>query len=712
MTLLHPTRTAASPARHRHVLKPLAAALLLLLPPASVLAQNTADDDRDPVELDEVVVVGKAQRGNTSAALFSATPLREVPFSVSVFDEQLIEDQRAFSLAEVLRNDPSVAVQMPGGYYGIQNFAARGFRVDNFNGYRLDGLPVINTVAPTIDDKAVVELLKGPAALRFGFMPPGGAINLVRKRPTEDLSTSLQFDVDSFGSLYSQVDVGDTTTGGVFGYRLVVAGDDFDSFYDHADGNRLMGSLYTEWQLGEATTLWVALASQDYERSGYYGPMITADGTILDTGRSTNIMQDWAVNRHETWDAGVGADIRLGGDWMLRASFNRQDTGRESLLSYPYSVEPNGDFVEGALLTNGPIEWSSKGAHVHLEGGFDTGSLRHDVVIGAQYRSYTSAGERAFPDVGDNNAYDLLPLPMPAPGRWRAIEGDYKERGAFATDTIGFTDRVSMLLGVRYGRYENIYPSDPFSNDVADAWSPTIALMFEPVAQVRTYLTYTRGLQDGGFASRFAANAWEPLGVQESEQWEAGLKGDWVEGRVSGEMAVFQIDQDLATIGADGFERFSGLQRHRGVEFALRGLVTEHLQAGVSGMLLDAEQVDTGNPAMDGKRPQYVPDHQFNAWAELDLAGVPGLALTAQFRIVDGQYLDQTEGFAIDGYDVFDLGARYRFSAAGSEWIVRLNIDNVFDEDYYESGEFYAGDAGYLAYGAPRSANLSFTVDF
>lgn len=698
------------------------AALIILWPISFLHAQETDQQQRVPaaaqgahgerVELDEVIVHGEVGRGPSSVALFAETPLIELPFSVGVYSEQLIEDQRAFTLKEVLQNDPSIAVQMPGGYYGTQNFGARGFQVDNFNGYRLDGLPVINTVAPSIDDKSRVELLKGPAALRFGFMPPGGAINLVRKRPAPELSTSLQFDVDTFGSLYSRVDVSDTVADGAFGYRLVLAGDEFDSFYDNAGNDRLMGSFLGEWKPSQSTVLWAAIGAQDFERTGYYGPMITADGVVLDTGVKTNIMQDWARNRHETLDTAIGADITLNESWKVRTSFNYQDTARESRLSYPYSVEDDGDYTEGALLTNGPVEWKSRGAHLHLEGGFATGSLRHDVVVGAQYRAYDTEGERSFPDVGPNNAYQLNPLPIPAAGPWRAISGEYEETGFFATDTIAFTRQVSALFGVRYSRYENVYPDDPSSNDSASAWSPTLALMYAPVDDVHTYLTYTRGLQDGGFASRFAVNAFEPLGVQESEQWEAGVKGEWIDGRVTAEAAVFQIEQDLVTMDSDGVDGFNGLQRHRGLEFALRGFVTDYLQAGVAAMLLDAEQVDTGDPTMDGKRPQYVPEYQVNLWSEFSVPQVTGLSLTANARIVDGQYLDQTEQFAIDNYWVLGLGARYRFNVNDTEWTLRLNVENALDKRYYESGEFYAGDAGYLGYGAPRSANFSVALRF
>lgn len=667
--------------------------------------------------LPEVVVTAESpiryQEKSSASAMFADTPLIETPFSVSVYNEELIEDQRAFTLKEVLRNDPSISVQMPGGYYGNQNLGLRGFQVDNFNGYRIDGMPMIQTVSPYLDDKARVELLKGPAALRFGFMPPGGAINLVRKRPTDEFSTSLQFDVDSFGSTYTQLDVSDTVANGKFGYRLVLAGDEFESFYDNAGGDRRMASLFTEWKPVDEVTFWTSIGGQNLSRNGYYGPMITASGRVLDTGRNTNIMQDWARNDQEIFDAAAGLDIKLGEHWKLRTAFNYQDTKRYSQLSYPYDVQENGDFTEGALLTRGPFEWESWGAHLHLEGEFNTGFLQHSLVAGGQYRAYESYGERSFPDVGPNNAYQLNPLPVPAPGAWRVLHSEYDEVGFFLTDTIKFNEQWSVLLGARFGRYNNTNPTDPASDDTVDAWSPTVALMFAPVEQVHTYFTYTRGMQDGGFARRTATNAFAPLGLQESEQFEFGVKSEWFDGRLAGELSVFQIERDLALMDpVTGIDAFNGLQRHRGVELAIRGRITENLQAGFSTMFMDAEQADTGIAAFNGKRPQYVPEYQVNVWANLDIPQVPGLSLNANARFVDKQYLDQGQAFATDAYTVIDVGARYKFTAGKSDWTLRLGIQNLLDERYYETGEFYPGDAGYLAYGAPVSAVFSVQVEF
>ncbi len=706
----------------RSLCSPAAALVGSGLAAASLSAQTdpaaTETTVRKPESLSELVVTGETpfvyREISSSAALFSDTPLIETPFSVSVYNQQLIEDQRAFTLEEVLTNDPSVAIQMPGGFYGTQNFALRGFQVGNFNGYRVDGLPVINTVAPYLDDKSRVELLKGPAALRYGFMPPGGAINLARKRPTPEFATSVHADVDSFGRVYNQLDVSDTVAGGAFGYRLVLAGEEFDSFYDNADGERWLGSLYTEWKPSGNMTIWSSLGVQNLNRTGYYGPMVSASGLILDTGVKTNIMQDWARNKQDVFDAAIGADFQLGEDWKLRTSLNYQDSDRESLLSYPSGVQNDGDFTDAAFLpVNGPVNWTSWGGHMHLEGTFMTGSLKHELVAGGQYRTYDTFGQRStFNPMGPNNAFTLAPLPIPAPGRIQTINFEYEEFGLFLTDTIEFNDCWSALVGTRYAGYENVYPGFPADGDNVHDWSPVFALMYEPFQDIHTYATYTRGLQDGGTARRTAANAFQPLGVQESEQIEIGVKAEWGDGRYSSELAVFQIDQDLAVLGPSGIDAFNGLQRHRGVELSLRGRLTDELHAGVSAMLLDAKQVDTGVPATQDKRPQYVPEYQVNAWAALEIPQVPGLALTAGIRFVDGQYLDQTEQFAIGSYSVVDLGARYKFHTADADWTLRLNIENLLDNRYYESGEFYAGDAGYLAYGAPIGANFSVQVDF
>lgn len=709
---------------------PKAAIICYGLAVSSVFAQSAATpsepekETADSTTMPSMVVTASPiiyQAEDSTAALFNNVPLIETPFSVSVFTEELIEDQRAFTLSEVLENDPSIALQMPGGYYATQNLGLRGFRVDNFNGYRVDGLPFIQTVSPMIDDKARVEVLKGPAGLRYGFMSPGGAINLVSKRPTPELTASLSVDVNTFGNVYSQLDVGDTV--GTFGYRLVLGGEEYNSFYDNADGDRAFGSLMTDWQATENLRLWAGVSLQDFERNGYYGPAITSSGKVLNTGVKTNIMQDWAKTEQHIFDVSTGAEVTFNEDWKLLGSVNYQDSERTSQLTYPYGVEDNGDFTEGGFLNDDPSTWEAWGFHSHVEGAFETGSLGHELVVGGQYRTYDSYTDRSFPDVGPNNVFNLQRLAKPAIGGVDRFDYDYEEFGFFLTDTVEFNDCWSTLLGVRYSDIDtkSHYSLQRGPNLITgtedygqDAWTPTVALMYAPYENIHSYVTYTRGLQDGGLYEDVNANPVN-LGPQESEQWEIGLKTEWCDGRYSSEIALFQIEQDLPVQTANSWA-YSGLQRHRGIEFSLGGKFTDELQAGVSAMLLDAKQVDTGDPAINDLRPQYVPEYQVNLWSVLDIPQVPGLSLTANARFVDKQYLDQGEQVSTDAYSVVDVGARYRFQTSNADWTVRLLVENVLDERYFESGEVYdlgtAYGGGAMAYGAPVSATLSLQVTF
>ncbi len=193
-------------------------ALLSALPLASPLFAQ--DDELDPVvetdsTLQETVITGetpiKYHTENSSVVLFGDVPIIETPFSVAVITQDLIEDRRAFTAKEALQYEPSVSIPQGAGFYNRTDFAVRGF-TGTWEGHFVDGLPFVKSGEPAIDDKQRIEVLKGPAGLRYGFLPPGGAINYVRKRPTPTSYTSISADVNTFGSFYSQIDHSNTVS--------------------------------------------------------------------------------------------------------------------------------------------------------------------------------------------------------------------------------------------------------------------------------------------------------------------------------------------------------------------------------------------------------------------------------------------------------------------------------------------------------------------
>lgn len=713
----------------------------------TTLGQDQAPASVNGAQLPPVVIEGRgldeaapfvSGSFETSAALFGDTPLIETPFSVGIITEGLMEDRRAFSAAEALAYEPSVSRPSEAGFYSRSDFAIRGFAGDNFNSYRLDGLPIIHMVEPIIDDKQRLEVLKGPAGLRYGFMPPGGAINFVRKRPTPRPVTSISADIDTFGSFYTQIDHGNTISlggpvapaappsgkspvwdknpaplvsgGPTLGYRFVAAADEFDDFYDNAGGDRVTGSAFIEWKPSEDVSIWASISGQNRERNGYAGVLVSETGRILDTGVRTNTMQRWAHNRQEVIDLAVGADIRVNDHLLFRTSTSYGEAKRSGQQTYNGFTYDNGDF-EDYDLNIGEQFWNYWSHHSHLEAQFDTGPLSHDFVIGGEYRYLETGSDRRSGYLGMNNVHHLRyfspAAPAPAPV---GVGYEYEEISFFATDTIKFTDWLSAMGGLRYGRISSEevgwYPYDDSS------LSPTAAIMIKPMEHVHTYVSYTQGMQQGGVAPDDAVNAGQVMGPLESRQLEAGVKAELLEKRLYGELAVFQIEQDLEYLDGSRTYVQNGLRVHEGIEFGLRGRLSDSLQAGFSTMFIDAVQEDTGDPGLDGRRPSNTPGYQATAWIEWEVPQIPGLALSLNTIMADKRYANGYEQLEMDNYALLNAGVRYRFQNADQNWTLRLYLENLTDERYHTAGWYEAGYGGMLEYGSPISATFSVQVEF
>ncbi len=712
-----------------------------------------APPEPEPIVIDDDAPVSYGEI-ETSTALFGQTPLIETPFSVGVIGQGIIQERRAFTAEDALLYEPSITLPYSGGSYSRADFSIRGFEPDQLQSYRIDGLPYVSSAEIPIDDKERIEVLKGPAGLRFGFVPPGGAINYIRKRPTPQVYRSVSTDIDTFGSFYSQIDVSDTLSlggtpayspsgkspwsknppakapiqaGPTLGYRLVIAGDEFDDFYKNAGGDRVFGSLFLEWKPNEDISVWTSLSGQNRERRNYGGVIVDFDGAILDTGVRTNTAQPWSHSRQEYLDFAIGADIRLDDSWMLRTSTSYGDVARSGYQSFPVgSTGIRGIFAEADFLF-GTQTWETWSHHTHLEGEFHTGPLKHEVVIGGEYRSTKQSrpgfppGGQAFSLIGFNDAFALQTFPLvSADPQGSAPYHEYTEASFFATDVVEFNDWLSVLGGVRYSELQaGLLPPGspaPYSESVV---SPTVAVMVEPVENLHGYVSYTRGMTQGGTAPLPALNVGEQLPPVESSQIEAGFKAELVEGRLYGEFSYFQIEQDLEYINGANLYVQDGLRVHEGFEFLLHGQVSETLRAGVSAMILDAVQENTGNPLLNGRTPPNVPDYKATAWVEWEVPRIEGLALSLNTVLVGDRSADNVGQVSMDSYCLLNAGARYRFQTdSGKQWTLRAYVENLTDERYFKVGQYgpspFPGllPIGQLDYGAPVNATFSVQVEF
>ncbi|MEE2729359.1 MAG: TonB-dependent siderophore receptor [Pseudomonadota bacterium] len=701
---------------------------LSLSAPAWVHAETdnaASTSDEEVSVLDTVNVNAEAEnpdpQGTSTADFYGGLTEQEAPFSIGTYDEKLIENQRAFTLAEVLRNDPSVA-PLGGGstnFYNREDFTIRGFAADNFNSYRIDGMPYVHMVEPALDDIQRIEVLKGPAALRFGAMGPGGAINMVRKRPTESPTASIQFDLNSDSMLYTQLDTGGRLgPDNAVGYRVVLASDQYESFYDDSEGYRKFYSGFFDWRLNNAATLWVSISNNESERGAFSGALVAPDGTVFGDPED-NYLPSWAKNWISMESLAFGADMGLNDNWSLHYSSAFNESVRVVDSAWIYPVNNDGSFTSFQGL-RGPYSWEVTNHQLFTEGRFDTGGIRHNVVIGASYvetKSFMTGSD--WSALGPNSVYDEIDYGKITPNfppKYLGWVGE--EYGLFVTDTLTLSERWKALVGARLIRIT----SESFGQDgltVGEKYderavAPTAALMFEPMDGLNTYISYATGLTQGGTAPNdpLLSNPNENQPPIESQQLELGLKYNALGGRLYTEVALFQIELDLEYLIPNVAYVQDGSQVHTGIEFSTTYAVTSDMDLGVAAMILDAEQEETGDATLDGKTPANVAEYQANLWGEYRLQSVPGLAFNVSALFVDDTYGDNVEGYTIDGYAVIDAGASYRFQpAAGGTWTTRLYVENLTNKEYFEGG-YQSATGGALYYGEPLTVTASLAIEY
>lgn len=280
----------------------------------------------------------------------------------------------------------------------------------------------------------------------------------------------------------------------------------------------------------------------------------------------------------------------------------------------------------------------------------------------------------------------------------------------FFNDVLSFGDAWKLHLGGRYAlRDQKGFDTDTgaeTSHYRKSVFTPSAALVFKPMPNVSTYLSYVEGLEQGGTAPLGTTNQSEEMQPLTSEQWEIGVKAD-ISDALAVEAALFRIDRPSEYVDASNTYVQDGLQRHQGLELALTGKLTRELTVFASALLLDAEFKKTEDPTTEGNRPAGTPRTRTAVTAEYSPQALAGWTFAANWTHTGSRPVnDGNTGESAPAYNLFGLGARYETKAAGTPVTVRVNVDNLFDT-------FYWADARRtLTPGAPRTISASVSLRF
>ena len=700
-----------------------------------LLSSSLGNSMAAEIELPAVNVQGQEDSGyrtnSASVGGFNEAPLLDTPASITVINAELIKDQQARLLSEVLRNDASVGDSYaPIGYY--ENFVIRGFSLNAASSYKINGRTITGEQNVALENKQQVEVLKGLAGLQSGISEPSGVINYVTKRPEDVRSVTVS--TDDRGSGYIATDVGGWFgSEQQFGLRANVAHEDLNSYVEHADGQRDFVSLAFDWNISPDAVLQLDAEYQNKQQRSVPGYQLLG-GTEVPHDASPKKLLGHQSGSHQ-----VGIDsLNLNGKFEYR--FSDQWKGSLSAAHSKVVIDDYSSFAWGCYYVGScnANTFSPEGDYdvydyrspddtrsddevqAAITGLFDTGSLGHELTFGTSaFRRVIDKRKSVNDYIGSGNINEDAPTfkPTDKPLYPSHRNLDSRQYGLFVTDRIRFNEQWQTIIGGREVRLDEKAFDEKTGNENRHTqqyvFLPQASLIYKPVDNISLYTSYSKGLSLGGTAPWIANNSGDTLAPTVSRQIEAGVKYDWR--RISFTAAVFQTRQAYQYAKPDGAGQFTyvqqGEQKNTGLELSANGWATDRLQIATSVAAIRARVNNSGTPDYEGHQALNVPKLRASLYADYALPWMNGLAVLGGVQYSAKKYADRTGNVQVGDYAVVNVGSRYTTKIDGYETVFRLSVDNLFDKRYWRDAGEYLGD-DYLFQGAPLTARLSASVNF
>lgn len=698
----------------------------------TIIRRDTAQDN--PTTLDPIMVGGwrtstteDYRAGIISSATKTEELLVDVPGTVSVVTERAIEDQNATTVTEALRNVPGIGVGPNPANVSVQEeVTIRGFETPLI---RVNGVQRRSTGPMSTANIASVEVLKGPFSVLYGDLSPGGFVNIQTKRPQAEAAQTVTVGSSKVtGGSGHSVDGSVDLTGAVNDsqtvlYRLIASAEGGDSFIDENDHEKLFFAPSLSYvspddrlrvdldlsYLSNDETFEFGVPSRgdrpdsriDYdaflgskdsskETKDYSAEIRTeyalADMTTVDAALT------WHLNEHDSralrpfgppgWD--VAADDTVRRSYSLRV-FDSEDTQFETNL------------IHEVLTDN--VEWRFLGGVDFRETNVkDAGPGRANIVNFDRVNVLNPDNSSALPSLDD-----------PRLTFFDRADQTTESFGTYLQAEAWIQDRVKLIAGARYTDIKYTYEdTEPFFfEDKNDEVSPRAGILFKATPSTSLYASYSTSFEQS--LSFDQDNRNEPT---EAKQVEAGVKQEFLNGRVYTTASVFNVVQEnIPQPDPNDPSRTVqiGEAETSGLEFELNGSLTDQLDI-IAGYAYLKNEITDANDGTEGNRLPGTPRHSGNIWLNYQVLeqAARGLSVGAGVFAKGERYTSDQNGNTLPGYATVDASAQYRFRYADSDVTVQVGLKNLLDKEYYTGG---FGE-GMAFRGEPRTAFVKLKTQF
>ncbi|ELY4220787.1 ferric-rhodotorulic acid/ferric-coprogen receptor FhuE [Cronobacter sakazakii] len=658
---------------------------------------------------------------------------RDIPQSVSVISQQRMQDQQLTTIEDVLENTTGVTASRIDT--SRTNFFARGFYISNF---AYEDMPTFLdnrwNFGDTAGDTAIydkIEIVRGAAGLMSGTGNPSAYVNMVRKHAD---SQTFKGNVSAtYGSWDKQRYVMDVQSplvesGKVRG-RVVAGYQDNDSFVERNHYRKKFIYGVVDADITESTLLSLGYDYQKSEEdSPTWGgfPSLYSDGSRTHFRRGFNTAADWAYSDLDSTKIFANLTQRFNNGWEAKVNAMHAETNFDNRMMYidgfpdKTTGRYNAELWQGAWGGWNVGERKQDSVDAFVRGGYELAGRQHEMMFGGSYSRQRNNYDNSYPvndnsglmDVGNIHDYDGNTVANPTWSSFALYQRDViRQKSIYAATRLSLADPLHLILGARYTEWNAKYnlerKPDEIRRSKADDVTPYAGLIYDIDDTWSAYASYTSIFQPSGQRD---VNS-EFLDPTTGKAYEAGLKADWFNTRLTASLAVFRIEQDNVAVntgviipGSGGQTAYKSVDGtvSKGVELELNGALTDNWQLtfGASRYVAEAGDGVAVNPDQPRTTMKLFTRYQLPTLPALTVGG------GARWQTKTWQDIVGPNGdtrISQNGYTVVDLFTRYQ---ATKNLAVQANLNNVFDKAYYD----YLGTYG--VYGAPRNFSVTASYSF
>ncbi|AYO53775.1 TonB-dependent siderophore receptor [Acinetobacter wuhouensis] len=672
----------------------------------------------------------------TTASTGLTLSLKETPQLVSVVTRQQMEDQGLTQLMDVAAIGAGLSVSSPGNVGSDSSpIYSRGFVVSN---YLLDGVKLLNSYSSIYQSQDMamfdrVEVVRGATGLMTGSGSPSASINLVRKKPTNDLTANISVTGGSWDYLRADTDVSSPLNedGSIRG-RLIMAAQQNDSYIDRLEEDRKVVYAVIEGDITEKTKASFAISHQEINQSGSSRgglPAWYADGSRTHWKRSDSAASEWASSERHTTGFFADLEHQFNDNWKVKTSLSRTITDSDEIIGYVGGT-PN-QTGTGALI------WATRWDYRPIQdifstianGKFDLFGQTHELAIGGTlaksdnnkrpaYQNWpnlqNSGWDNTIPNINGWNGQQPA-NPNLQPIGWSTTEDS--NNSAFIALRFKLLDSLALLTGARVEDWKRDSSTYRYATGINTSSTrketgevtPYVGLVFDLTDDWSTYASYTTIFAPQNNIDIHG----KYLDPEVGKSVEFGIKGAFFEDALNIGAAVYKTEQDNKAIALKATDGTNILVDGQQAYEALNGTESKGLELEITGKIAEGWQLSSSfsrNITVDrdgNKLNTTVPQNTARLFTTYTL---PYFDKALQ---IGGGVRWQNEMYTLNSgpnrvrltqseVTLVDLMAKYKFNDHLSS---NLNISNLFDEKYYAT-------AGNSYYGQPRNIRVGVSYNW